>query len=209
MSNFRTLCTPCHLKETKELHKRLKRKRLSESAKGTKDIRIFFGGKSILTPSTQKIKKKSALSSSSSSTRSSIYSSGAIYSHDKSLNRKTASVTKQKKRVRFQLGRSYPPSAVKKSKKIRKFAAVDVNTFNNTNNNNNNNNSNSNSKAAGNLHPTAVNVILAKDNMKVDPDASNDSDDSLSNDTDEDEMTIYEILERRERKIKKKKSQLF
>ena len=209
LSNFRTLCTPCHLKETKELHKRLKRKRLSESAKGTKDIRIFFGGKSILTPSTQKIKKKSALSSSSSSTRSSIYSSGAIYSHDKSLNRKTASVTKQKKRVRFQLGRSYPPSAVKKSKKIRKFAAVDVNTFNNTNNNNNNNNSNSNSKAAGNLHPTAVNVILAKDNMKVDPDASNDSDDSLSNDTDEDEMTIYEILERRERKIKKKKSQLF
>ena len=115
-------------------------------------------------------------------------------------------MTKQKKRVRFQLGRSYPPSAVKKSKKIRKFAAVDVNTFNNTNNNNNNN---SNSKAAGNLHPTAVNVILAKDNMKVDPDASNDSDDSLSNDTDEDEMTIYEILERRERKIKKKKSQLF
>ena len=117
-------------------------------------------------------------------------------------------MTKQKKRVRFQLGRSYPPSAVKKSKKIRKFAAVDVNTFNNTNTTTTTNN-NSNSKAAGNLHPTAVNVILAKDNMKVDPDASNDSDDSLSNDTDEDEMTIYEILERRERKIKKKKSQLF
>ena len=52
-------------------------------------------------------------------------------------------------------------------------------------------------------------MLFLLDNMKVDPDASNDSDDSLSNDTDEDEMTIYEILERRERKIKKKKSQLF
>ena len=56
MSNFRTLCTPCHINETKALHKRLKDKRLRECAKGTKDIRVFFGNKGASTPSTQKVK---------------------------------------------------------------------------------------------------------------------------------------------------------
>ena len=42
LTNFRTLCTPCHKKETSSLNQRLARKRLAESAKGTFDIRTFL-----------------------------------------------------------------------------------------------------------------------------------------------------------------------
>jgi hypothetical protein len=42
MANLRTLCTPCHEKETCQLRKSLKEIELAQAAKGTKDIRRFF-----------------------------------------------------------------------------------------------------------------------------------------------------------------------
>ena len=45
LHNIRTLCTPCHQKETAKLRRRLGDAKLSLSAKGTKDIRGFFSGK--------------------------------------------------------------------------------------------------------------------------------------------------------------------
>jgi hypothetical protein len=45
IEGFRTLCTACHQKETNQIHRRKKAKKLSNSAVGTSDIRSFFGGK--------------------------------------------------------------------------------------------------------------------------------------------------------------------
>lgn len=42
--NFRTLCTPCHQRETARLHQRLKNKVKADAARGTADIRTLFGG---------------------------------------------------------------------------------------------------------------------------------------------------------------------
>ena len=42
LHNIRTLCTPCHQRETAKLQRRLKDGQLGLSAKGTKDIRGFF-----------------------------------------------------------------------------------------------------------------------------------------------------------------------
>jgi len=65
MTNLRTLCTPCHQRETKSLKERLNRKRLAESAKGTFDIRSFMTQRSnsscspnYSTPSTENRPKK-------------------------------------------------------------------------------------------------------------------------------------------------------
>ena len=44
MENIRTLCTTCHQKETNALRRRLRDAKLGASAKGTLDIRGFFGG---------------------------------------------------------------------------------------------------------------------------------------------------------------------
>jgi hypothetical protein len=44
LMNIRTLCTPCHQKETAKLRRRLGDTKLGQSAKGTKDIRGFFSG---------------------------------------------------------------------------------------------------------------------------------------------------------------------
>jgi 5-methylcytosine-specific restriction endonuclease McrA len=42
ISNYRTLCTACHIKETRELQKRLKERKLESAARGSKDIRQMF-----------------------------------------------------------------------------------------------------------------------------------------------------------------------
>ena len=42
MSNFRTLCTPCHQAETRKLHARMGSARLARASVGTRDIREFF-----------------------------------------------------------------------------------------------------------------------------------------------------------------------
>eukprot|EP00056_Hartaetosiga_gracilis_P007950 m.114128 g.114128 ORF g.114128 m.114128 type:complete len:1223 (-) comp12812_c0_seq1:69-3737(-) len=42
ISNFRTLCTPCHSKETNKLHSGSARRKLQHAAKMSKDIRGFF-----------------------------------------------------------------------------------------------------------------------------------------------------------------------
>lgn len=45
--NFRTLCTPCHQRETARLRQRLKAKAKADAARGTADIRTLFGGATI------------------------------------------------------------------------------------------------------------------------------------------------------------------
>lgn len=42
MLNFRTLCCPCHERETKALMRVLKNQKLEKAAQGSKDIRGFF-----------------------------------------------------------------------------------------------------------------------------------------------------------------------
>ena len=42
LTNLRTLCTPCHAKETAALRQRLANAKNAEHAKGTKDLRAFF-----------------------------------------------------------------------------------------------------------------------------------------------------------------------
>jgi len=44
ITNYRTLCTPCHQEATKQLHQRLKQAKRQKSVAGTKDIRSMFGG---------------------------------------------------------------------------------------------------------------------------------------------------------------------
>ena len=106
MSNIRTLCTPCHINETKALHKRLKDKRLRQCAKGTKDIRVFFGNKGASTPSTQKVK-----TNPKDSIRKDI---------DHAAPDKKAS---KQKRVRFQL-ENCPPSATKVDRKRQRVGLI-------------------------------------------------------------------------------------
>jgi len=42
LDNYRTLCTPCHAKETDKLRKRLAQSKKKDAAKGTRDLRDFF-----------------------------------------------------------------------------------------------------------------------------------------------------------------------
>ena len=56
--NIRTLCTPCHQKETAKLRRRLGDTKLGQSAKGTKDIRGFFSGAPKLIKTTAADSKK-------------------------------------------------------------------------------------------------------------------------------------------------------
>ena len=42
LDNFRTLCTPCHAKETAALRLRLKNRKNAEAAAGSGDIRDMF-----------------------------------------------------------------------------------------------------------------------------------------------------------------------
>ena len=44
LDNYRTLCDPCHARETAALHERLKAKKRAVAAEGTGDIRAFFQG---------------------------------------------------------------------------------------------------------------------------------------------------------------------
>lgn len=46
ISGLRTLCTTCHENVTREMMTGLKRAKLGDVAKGSADIRSFFGGKS-------------------------------------------------------------------------------------------------------------------------------------------------------------------
>ena len=57
MENIRTLCTACHQKETTLLRRRLRDVKLGESAKGTSDIRGFFGSNSSIQKKKQQKKK--------------------------------------------------------------------------------------------------------------------------------------------------------
>jgi len=43
LENLRTLCTPCHAKETALLRGRGKEGRMGKAAEGTRDIRSFIG----------------------------------------------------------------------------------------------------------------------------------------------------------------------
>ena len=43
LSNYRTLCDPCHSAQTAALRRRLAKAGLAVAAKGTADIRGFFG----------------------------------------------------------------------------------------------------------------------------------------------------------------------
>ena len=45
LENFRTLCTPCHRRETDALRDRLKERKRATSASGTADIRALFSKK--------------------------------------------------------------------------------------------------------------------------------------------------------------------
>eukprot|EP00943_MAST-04B_sp_MAST-4B-sp1_P000459 g459.t1 len=191
LSNFRTLCTPCHLKETKELHKRLKQKRLNESAKGTKDIRKFFSSNSLLTPVTQKIRKKESLSSSISISSGSNSIVSDTFSTGKKLLR-SPSIKKLKKRVRFQLD-NIPPSAVK-TKKV-KLIELDKNILVNTDT------LNHSSPAK-----TAVKVVIVQNTPASQQINYNGDDSGADNDTDEDDLTIFEIMKLRE--LRKKASNL-
>jgi hypothetical protein len=44
LENLRTLCTPCHAKETALLRERGREGRMGKAAEGTRDIRTFIGG---------------------------------------------------------------------------------------------------------------------------------------------------------------------
>lgn len=44
LANLRTLCTPCHRKETAALRLRLRRKVATAAARGTADLRAWFKG---------------------------------------------------------------------------------------------------------------------------------------------------------------------